>query len=89
MARSEYKNDANLYKPAKGEAMAAVAMQKVVMLPRMPRVKKAIFTKRLIAFLITFAPLGGRSRNRKPIGIVWNESISGRSDEDVTIGKKI
>ena len=67
-----------------GEVMAAVDMQKVVMLPRMPGVKKAIFTKRLIAFHMTFAPLSGRSRNGKPSGIVWNESISGRSDEDVT-----
>ena len=71
------------YKPAKGEVMAAVEMQKVVMLPRMPGVRKDIFTKRLIAFHITFAPLGGHSRNGRPIGILWNESISGRSDEDV------
>ena len=33
---------------------------------------------------MTFAPLGGRSRTGKPRGIIWNESFSGRSDEDVT-----
>ena len=31
IARSEHKNDTNRYKPAKGEVMAAVEMQKVVM----------------------------------------------------------
>ena len=84
IARFEYKKDLNLYKPTNGEIVAAVDMQKVIMLPRMPGIKKAIFTKRLTTFHMTFAPLGGRGRDGKPIGIIWNESISGRHDEDVT-----
>ena len=47
IARFEYTNDKNLYEPSNGEVMAAVVMQKVIVLPRMPGVKKAIFTKRL------------------------------------------
>ena len=54
------------------------------MMARMPGIKKAIFTKRLIAFHMTFAPLGGHGRAGKPVGIIWNDSITGRSDEDVT-----
>ena len=53
------------------------------MLPRMPGVKKCIFTKHLVAIHLTFAPFG-RGHAGKPIGIIWNESISGRCDEDVT-----
>ena len=33
---------------------------------------------------MTFAPLGGCGRAGKPVGIVWNEYISVRYDEDVT-----
>ena len=69
--------------PEKGKVMQAVDMQKVIMLPRMPGVKRAVFTRRIVAFNMTFAPLGGR-RNGQPIGIIWHEAVCGRSDEDVT-----
>ena len=60
-------------------------MQKMLMLPHMPGVKAAIFTKRIIMFHETFAPLGGKKiANTKPVGVIWHEGISGRKDEDVT-----
>lgn len=40
-------------------------MQKVIMLPGITGVKAALFTKRLIVFHETFAPLGGQG-NGKP-----------------------
>ena len=60
IARSEYMNDSNSYIFRKDETIQSVDMQKVIMLTRMPGVKRAVFTKRIVAFNITFAPLGGR-----------------------------
>ena len=55
--------------------------EKVIMLPRSPGMKKVIFTKRIILFQETFAPLGGRKN--KTIGVTWHEGIAGRCDEDL------
>ena len=57
-------------------------MQKVVMLPRIPASKLAIFTKRMVAFHETFAPIGSFDKENS-VGIVWNESISGRNALDL------
>lgn len=58
-------------------------MQKVIMLPAMPGVKSAVFTRRLVAFHQTFAPLGSRSKARPVIGVIWHEAVAGRNAEDV------
>lgn len=58
-------------------------MQKVLMLPVMPGVKSAVFTRRLVAFHQTFAPLGPRSKAKPVIGVIWHEAIAGRNAEDV------
>ena len=42
----------------------SVDMQKVVMLPRLPGVKCAVFTKRIVVFNETFAALGGVAEKR-------------------------
>ena len=65
------------------KAYYSVDMQKVMMLPRLPGVKTAIFTKRMVCFHETFAPLGSFTSDNRPIGIIWNEAISGRSAGDV------
>ena len=83
IARSEYMNDSNSYIFRKDETIHSVYMQKVIMLSRMPGVKRAVFTKRIVAFNMTFAPLGGR-KGGKPLGIIWHEAICGRNDEDIT-----
>ena len=60
-------------------------MQKVTMLRRVPGVKTAVFTKRLVTFHETFAPLGKFSKTKGivPTGVIWHEGISGRNAEDV------
>ena len=40
-------------------------MEKVIMLPRLPGLKKVIFTRRFILFHETFAPLGGAQNDKK------------------------
>ena len=57
-------------------------MQTVVMIPRMPGYKIALFTKRMVAFHETFAPIG-KFVQKKPTGVIWNESISGRNADDL------
>ena len=67
------------------EALVSVDMQKIIMLPRMPGIKNCVFTRRLVQFHQTFAPLGGKSNCSDPaIGVIWDESVSGRNAEDVT-----
>ena len=80
-AGDEYKKD-NEGDPDK--AYYSVDMQKVMMLPRLPGIKTAIFTKRMVCFHETFAPLGSFKAENRPFGIVWNEAIiSGRCAGDV------
>ena len=57
-------------------------MQTDVMIPRMPGYKIALFTKRMVAFHETFAPIG-KFVQKKPTGVIWNESISGRNADDL------
>ena len=55
------------------------------MLPKMPGVKTAAFTKRLVTFNETFAPLRKFSKTKGivPTGIIWHEGISGQNTEGV------
>lgn len=59
----------------------SVDMQKVIMLPSLPGIKTAIFTKRLVAFHETFAPLKTLDNT---IAVIWNEAISGRNANDIS-----
>ena len=80
--RNEYQNDVNRGPLCNRKtSYLSVDMQKVVMMTCMPGYKTAIFTKR-IAFHETFAPIGSFV-NKKPQGVVWNESISGRNATDI------
>ena len=53
-------------------------MQKVLMLPLMPGMKKSIFCQRLLMFNETFAPVGG-SKNRKPVGVLCCRGLTKQS----------
>ena len=55
------------------------------MLSRLPGIKTCVFTKRIIAFNETFAPLGGKRKSTlgKPIGILWYEAVTGRDAGDM------
>ena len=53
------------------------------MLTRLPGMKKAIFTRRIVFFNETFSPLGGKKHLRDTIAVLWHEGIKGRNDEDL------
>ena len=55
------------------------------MLPRMPGVKRAVFTKRLVTFHKAFVPLGKFSKTKGfvPAKVIWHEGTSGRNAKDV------
>lgn len=75
---SHYKMDSE-NKSEEKAVYLSVDMQKVIMLPRISGVIIALFTKRLIIFHETFAPLPGKSRG-KPFGAMWHEGVGGRSE---------
>lgn len=65
-------------------SIRSVDLQKVIMLPRMPGVKTAVFTKRISAFHETFASVGKKSSSKKnSISVIWHEGIAGRKAEEV------
>ena len=84
ISRKNYQADAKLQAdPSK--LHFSVDMQKEIMLPRVPGVKTAVFTRRHVAFHETFAPLGSFSKSKLilPTGVIWHEGISGRNADDV------
>ena len=76
ISREEYRWVVNRNNKSKSVIYFACDMEKVIMLPRLPGMKKAIFTRRIILFHKTFAPLGGTKNSQdKPIGVIWHEGI--------------
>ena len=84
-SREAYQRDRDTF-PAEDEFFFSADMQKVIMLPRLPGNKQCVFTRRIIAFHETFAPLVPDKKIRaawkeegktlpptKPIGMVWHE----------------
>ena len=63
VSRKLYKEDAEI-EPTLSKAYFSVDMQKVIMLLRIPGVKKAVFTNRLVTFHETFAPFGRFSKTK-------------------------
>lgn len=82
IARAWYKSEKERPRE-EDEAIVSVDMQKIIMLPRLPGIKSCVFTRRLVQFHQTFAPLGGKRSKDSVIGVVWDESLSGRNAEDV------
>ncbi|XP_077091400.1 uncharacterized protein LOC143742433 isoform X2 [Siphateles boraxobius] len=65
-------------------SIRSVDLQKVIMLPRMPGVKTAVFTKRITAFHETFVSVGKNSFSKKnSLSVIWHEGIAGRKAEEV------
>ena len=58
----------------------SVDLQKVLLLPRLPGVKSSIFTRRLVVFHETFAPLKSLANT---VSVLWHEGISGRNAGDI------
>ena len=60
-------------------------MQKVILIPRLPGYKVCLFTKRVVVINQSFAPIATADvQQKKALGVLWHEGITGRNDEDVT-----
>lgn len=83
--RKEYKKDVTKSsgKITTSTCYYSVDLQKVIMLPRMEQYKAAIFCPRIIAYNESFVPLGSSKKDDIPFAAVWNESTSGRKQEDI------
>lgn len=82
--RIEYKKDVELSLIDKNHIYYSVDLQKVIMLPRIDQYKSAIFCPRIIAFNESFVPLGkSKDHENVPYAVLWNETISGRRQEDI------
>ena len=82
VTRMHYQNDKES-NHSDNEVFYAGDMEKVIMLPRLPGMKRAIFTRRIILFNETFSPLGGKNDLRDTVVVLWHEGVSGRNDEDL------
>ena len=95
-SREAYRKDADTY-PSDNVFYVSADKQKVIMLPRLPGLKTAVFTRRIILYHETYAPLIPSKETKKkwkeekrprrqikPLGIIWHEGIQGRYDEDVS-----
>lgn len=81
-ARQAYELDGKTMEPC--TIVRSVDLQKVIMLPRIPGLKTVCFTRRLIIFHETFAPVGVYKTAAKPTqSVVWHEGIAGRKCEDI------
>ena len=79
-ARAKYDMDMGTNFP-NGVVCYAMDMEKVMLLPRMPKCKEPFFTSRLVVFNQTYAKVG--KHDGKSHCIIWNEAIPGWSAEDV------
>jgi hypothetical protein len=81
--REEYQKDKEAFSTSEDCIYYSVDLQKVIMLPRMDQFKSAIFCLRVIAFNESFVPLGSSSGTNVPYAVLWNETVSGRNQEDI------
>ncbi|KAK5915997.1 hypothetical protein CesoFtcFv8_001540 [Champsocephalus esox] len=82
-SRLHYQSDAERDLP-EDTSTRSVDLQKVIMLPRMPGVKSAVFTRRIVAYHETFASVGKKTNKKNTISVVWHEGIAGRSAAEIT-----
>ncbi|KAL2089719.1 hypothetical protein ACEWY4_014407 [Coilia grayii] len=80
--RLHYRSDADRDWPD-DTSVRSVDLQKIIMLPRMPSVKSAVFTRRISAYHETFAPVGKKTNKNKTISVVWHEGIAGRNVKEI------
>ena len=57
-------------------------LQKVRMLPEIPGVKSAVFTRRICAYNESFTPLG-HGKLQDTIAVIWHQGVGERNDEDI------
>ena len=83
ISRAEYAKDRERNEINGSIKHFSMDMQKIIMLPHLPGLKTALFTRRILMVNQTIAPLGGQSKGGKPLAYLWHEGIQGRNDEDV------
>ena len=71
-SRATYKEDGENVLPDR--VVRSVDLQKVIMLPCLPGVKTACFTRRIVAFYKTFAPIGKYKAVIPTISCIWQKS---------------
>jgi hypothetical protein len=81
ISRHHYKLDKSR-PPNADERIVSVDLQKVIQLPRMESLKKAIFCNRIIAYNESFVPIGKKS-SMAPFAVMWYEGITGRCANDI------
>ena len=81
-ARKVYQEDGEHF--SEDLIVRSVDMQKVIMLPLMPGVKSTNFTKRVLVFHETFAPVGKYKAATPTLSYLWHEGIAGRGAEDIS-----
>lgn len=83
----EYDNDREKAQSAnhsqETHPIISVDLQKVMLLPHMPRTKEAYFMSRLVTFHLTAAPLGNISRDIPTVAVCWNEAQRDRKASDI------
>ena len=63
-----------------------IDLQKGIILPRMPGIKRECFTKCITAFNETFAPVGAKKNLKskgRPYAVTWHEGITKRDADDI------
>ena len=80
-ARKEYERDRDIHNDLSQDILYLSSdMQKVIVLPQMRGVKDCFFTKGLVVFHQTFAPLGAtksKARAKRTLAVLWHEGVSG------------
>lgn len=64
------------------EHVYSMDLQKVTLLPDMPKVKDSFFLSRLVAFNLTLAPLG-KAATQNSKCVVWHEALMGRDANNI------
>lgn len=80
-AIQKYQEDASLENTS-SVRYYSMHLQKVMLLPDMPKVKESFFLSRMITFNLTFAPIRKKT-NVNNICILWHEAYSGRDAHDI------
>ena len=80
-ARKAYEQDGAFAE--QGCIVRRADLQKVIMLPAIPGVKSVCFTRRIIAFHETFAPVRAYNKTSHTISCVWHEAVAGRKAEEI------
>ena len=83
MARSSYRKDREKSLAEDRDSIYfSLDLQKVRMLPEIPGVKSAVFTRRVCAYNESFTPIGD-GKLGQTIALLWHQGLGERNDEDI------